>query len=317
MNNITGRIDVFIDSLRIGEAQNYRNLTLYPVYSDTFEGNGYILLDDALKTKKFIVTEIDDAGHVPELKVCNKLNTDVLILEGEELIGAKQNRIVNTSILVGKDMDIVIPVSCVEQGRWHYRSKAFYSGKATLYAELRKKNVKAVHSTLTKYSTYHSDQGEIWDDILAKKERLSVHSQTDAMNDIYKSYDKELRKYEQAFCCHRDQVGFISMIDGKVIGCDIFGSGFVLRKVYKKLMRSYILDALDAFLSVQKSEKREAQLLGQQADGFMEHIRKAKREVFKSAGEGQDIRFRSSNVNGFVLMNKSNVIHLVAFAEYN
>jgi hypothetical protein len=37
----------------------------------------------------------------------------VLILDGEELVGTKQNRIVNTTILVAAGCEIVIPVSCV------------------------------------------------------------------------------------------------------------------------------------------------------------------------------------------------------------
>ncbi|MCG2722755.1 MAG: hypothetical protein L6290_12205 [Thermodesulfovibrionales bacterium] len=281
MNKITAGIDTFVNSLRIGEAQSYRNLTVYPLYSDLSGGNGYMLLDDALKTKKFVVTEVDETGHVPELKVINNLDLDVLILEGEELVGAKQNRIVNVSILVGKGRDIVVPVSCVEHGRWNYRRKAFRSGNSSLYAELRKKNVKAVHENLKQFSTYCADQNEIWNDIKEKKERLSVHSPTDAMNDIYKSNDKELRGYERAFCYNRDQTGFISMIDGKVIGCDIFGSGLVLQKVYKKILKSYILDALDSLLSGgKKPVEQEARVVDQRSKRFLENVRKAEREVF-------------------------------------
>jgi ARG and Rhodanese-Phosphatase-superfamily-associated Protein domain len=99
-------------------------------------------------TRKFKVTEINDGGHVPELTVLNGLDADVLILDGEELVGAKQNRIVNTTLIIGRMREVVIPVSCVEQGRWHYRTKAFKSSKANLYAELRKKKAKAVSMSL-------------------------------------------------------------------------------------------------------------------------------------------------------------------------
>jgi len=122
----------FVDSIRIGEPTTFQNLTILPVFSEQGRSNGFSLLDDAIKTDKFRVTEVSDSGTVPELKVINHLDTDVLIIDGEELVGAKQNRIVNTTILVGKEREVVIPVSCVEQGRWNYRSKKFSSGKSNL-----------------------------------------------------------------------------------------------------------------------------------------------------------------------------------------
>lgn len=47
------------------------------------------------------------------------------LLDGEELVGAKQNRILNLSILVPGQTSLEIPVSCVEQSRWSrlYRSR--------------------------------------------------------------------------------------------------------------------------------------------------------------------------------------------------
>jgi hypothetical protein len=162
-----------------------------------------------------------DITRVPELKVINGLDADVLILDGEELVGAKQNRIVNTTLIIGRMREVVIPVSCVERGRWHYRTKAFTSGKTNLYADLRRKKAKAVSMSLKMHSAYRSDQGEIWEDIREKAERLSVRAETDAMHDIYESYDRDLRAYEESFKPHPGQVGFIAAIDGKIIGRDI------------------------------------------------------------------------------------------------
>ena len=48
----------------------------------------------------------------------NPLDEAVLLYDGEELVGAKQNRILNVSVLVGAGAKMPIPVSCVEQGRW-------------------------------------------------------------------------------------------------------------------------------------------------------------------------------------------------------
>src|SRR3989304_6913607 len=141
-------VNDFISSLRLGEPDSFGNLTVFPLYSEYSRVDGYTLLDEAINTKKFIVTEINEAGRVPELKVLNELDTDVLILDGEELVGAKQNRIVNTTIIIGRGKEVVIPVSCVEKGRWSYKSENFKPGKSYLYAGLRGRKAKSVYESL-------------------------------------------------------------------------------------------------------------------------------------------------------------------------
>ncbi len=63
------------------------------------------------------ITELNDSGAVPQLKVMKNAELPVLILDVEELMGAKQNRIVNTNILLSEKFETIIPVSGVEQGR--------------------------------------------------------------------------------------------------------------------------------------------------------------------------------------------------------
>ena len=76
---------------------------------------------------------MDAAGSVPELLAHNPLDASVLLYDGEELIGAKQNRILNVTVLVAAASETRIPVSCVEEGRWRARSRHF------AYPELRRR----------------------------------------------------------------------------------------------------------------------------------------------------------------------------------
>jgi hypothetical protein len=82
-------------------------------------------LDAALTGGAIRITEITEAGHVPEIRVRNDAERPVLIIDGEELVGAKQNRTVNISILVAAHADLHVPVTCVAAGRWRARSNAF------------------------------------------------------------------------------------------------------------------------------------------------------------------------------------------------
>jgi hypothetical protein len=77
----------------------------------------YLVLDDSLAGGWTVVTEVSEQGRVPELKVVNRGPKPTLIIDGEELLGAKQNRIVNLTILVAAKSELTIPVSCVEAGR--------------------------------------------------------------------------------------------------------------------------------------------------------------------------------------------------------
>ena len=118
-------LEQFKAKFNLGTPHTYRNLTLVPILRDGQGENGYLTLPDALQTGDFVVTEVDAAGSVPEVQVINRLDNAVLLLDGEELVGAKQNRVVNTTILIAAQNKLVIPVSCTEQGRWHETTDQF------------------------------------------------------------------------------------------------------------------------------------------------------------------------------------------------
>ncbi len=312
-------LDRYVGTLKLGEPTNYRNLTVFPVFSGEAVEDGYLLLDGALAVKGFTVTEISETGNVPELAVTNNLVADVLLLDGEQLIGAKQNRIVNTTIIIGTGQKVTIPVSCVEQGRWAYRTRKFSPAPAShLYADLRKMKSRAVSRNLREARSFRSDQGQIWQDISAKSARLSVDSPTGAMEDVFSTYEAELKGYQGAFRTYPDQVGFVAVIDGRVAGCDIFGVRSVFEKSFRKLMRGYILDALD------QARPRGPRARGRQVaaefesdlvQGFLAAIIASHKESFESVGHGQDIRFEGMAINGFGLTRDEQVIHLAAFAD--
>ena len=109
-------------ALSIAAPQRFSNLTVYPLIAPADLDADYLVLDEALRRKLAPVTEVSCGGSVPELAFDNQADEGVLLLDGEELVGARQNRVLNITILVGGHQHIVIPVSCVEHGRWRYNS---------------------------------------------------------------------------------------------------------------------------------------------------------------------------------------------------
>ena len=133
-------------------------MAVYPLLSDYSLGLEYILLDEALGSGVIEVTEVNDHGAVPNLKVHNKSPKMVLILDGEELVGAKQNRIVNTTILIAGNATVVIPVSCVEQGRWSYNTPRFYSEERIMPSRMRAMKSEQVQRSVRARGEYQADQ---------------------------------------------------------------------------------------------------------------------------------------------------------------
>src|SRR5437763_7568500 len=126
------------DTLQLGDPVEHRGIVIAPLFPRHDPVAEYLTLEEALPLG-FRVTEIDAAGSIPELLASNPLDTPVLLYDGEELLGAKQNRILNVTVLVPARSETKIPVSCVEEGRWSARSAHFAPSAHTAYPELRRR----------------------------------------------------------------------------------------------------------------------------------------------------------------------------------
>src|SRR6186713_1084959 len=126
------------ETIQLGEAVEHRGIVLAPLYPRRTPVAEYATLEDALPLG-LRIDEVSDAGSVPELAVTNPTDANVLLYDGEELLGAKQNRILNVTVLVGAKSTLAIPVSCVEEGRWSRRSANFASAPHAAHPELRRR----------------------------------------------------------------------------------------------------------------------------------------------------------------------------------
>ncbi len=300
----------FLETAKIARKQAYRNLTIFPLLAPDGVEPDYLTLEQALDQNLIKITELDNEGSVPELKLSNLGKKTVLIIEGEELIGAKQNRIVNSSFLIAGKTEVVIPVSCVEQGRWSYRSEAFESGKKMMHASLRRVHQEDVKYSLKRGRGYRSDQGRIWDDIADKLDRMEVPSPTAAMADAFDSYEDKLSDFLDKFHLIEWQVGAVFAIDGQVLGLEGFGCHDTFKRFFNKLVKSYALDALDS----PKKQQRES-VPPDNARRFLTSATKSKGENHPSLGLGTNVTFESRIVSGAALVEKDRVLHLSAFKK--
>src|SRR5258708_33063243 len=110
--------------IEIGRSSEFRGLILFPLMrrSAPVQPLDYLLVEDGIAQGKVRVTELHAGGSVPELRLENNADLPVLLVDGEELVGAKQNRVLNLTILAPAKHTTVIPVSCVEAGGWRVDS---------------------------------------------------------------------------------------------------------------------------------------------------------------------------------------------------
>ena len=159
---------------------------------DALFARDYLTLDEALARKMAEITEVSAGGSVPDLLFRNKGDQAVFLLDGEELVGAKQNRILNITILAPAHKDTVIPVSCVEAGRWHHTRDGFSSAPRTQFSESRAKRAAHVSADIMQTGGRRSDQSEVWEDISVKMQNLGSRSATSAVETAFVDNESRL-----------------------------------------------------------------------------------------------------------------------------
>ena len=302
-------IQKYLDSLELGKMQVFKNIAIVPLKTSLKSSVEYLTLSEALEQQLLTITELDKSGSVPELKVSNTALQYVLLLDGEELMGAKQNRVLNTTILLKPQSETIIPVSCTERGRWSYRSPVFSESGHMMKASSKYRKMLSVHNSLLAKKRYFSDQRQVWDEIDQLSKKVGVHSNTDAMRDIYESKSDELTEYEKVLESVPQEQGLLVMINGEVVGLDILSYVSAYQKLRSKLLRSYIMDAI-----LQPVEENIKVSLDK-AQSFLAAIKTCSEQPYPSVGYGDDHRFDNKEISGFTLVANDQVIHSAFFSS--
>jgi hypothetical protein len=281
-------LNELLDSITVGAPQVFEEVQVFPLFSSQSESSTFLQLDEALKAGLAEITEVSDAGNVPQLTVINKSPRDIIIYDGQQLIGAKQNRVVNITVVVAANSTLPIPVSCVEQRRWSYNSPGFASSDHYSYPSLRSTTHGDVTAKMKSGGSSHADQGKVWQNISAKAARMEVFTATDSMEDIYASHAPDPEVLNVAFNVAENQVGYMAFIKGGFAGSDLFASTEVCRGKMEKLLRGYYLDSRDDGVTFDRVEIAD----------ILREVRGAEHREFSTVGKGRERRFDAAHVQG-------------------
>ncbi len=232
----------FLDHAALLDPIRAGSLALVPIVADAASTTDDLLvLDEAMREKLVRITEFDE-GNVNSLHLQNRADRPVFLLAGEVIIGGKQDRIIGRNTIIPPKTTLEVPVYCVEHGRWDSGPKEFTSANALAHGRLRAQ------------ASYASQQ-DVWNEVATKNKARKTTSRTDTYRKVAvqqadgtnasweKQVDDAIAKLAQKD--RERMIGFAVSLDGKIATIDVFGSPKLFRKLEKKLVRSYITEAVD------------------------------------------------------------------------
>lgn len=308
-SSATGLLEV-----KPGEPTRHEHLTVFPLIADEQPSSGLKLLLDALNEDSLIIREVGD-GSVPTLIAINKGEIDILVFDGEQLIGAKQNRITNRSMFLGAGTETEIPVSCMEQGRWHFDSDTFRPSHKPRHAPSRvrrkAREVEAAYAAtphLAGTSSLRGAQSRVWNEIEDYRGRLDGESATSAMDELYDRHDQDLDAWVARFELVDGQVGLLAFLGNKPLSLDVVGSQDLYSRLHERFLGGYVMDAFAA-----AGEQATAEAPGlSAAEVFLSAVGGATRGRAPTVGKGT-YRLLSSLAIGGELEADERLVHLSAF----
>ena len=283
----------------LGEPQVAGPLAVFPVLFGPRPGLDYRAFVQAIELGA-AVKELESGAAVSRLLVENPTELPVLVYEGEEVLGAQQNRLFDSSVLVPAGKRVELDVSCVEQGRWDHRRHraAMQPSPQAADPSLRRRKRRAIEHH------GHADQGEVWTAVAARLADHDVASASAAMSDLYDRRRGDLGELAGAVRHVDGQVGALACVAGQPVALDLVSRPEVFAALLGPLAQGYALDALGAREEVARTAPAVAFLYGA--------LGAARRER-PSPGMGSAFSLYGSELVGAGLEHDGELIQLSAF----
>jgi hypothetical protein len=249
-----------------------------------------------------IVREISEGGSVPELYLENRSDLPVFLCEGEILVGAKQNRTLDVSMLLAAGESTVIPVSCVEQGRWRHVSNTFSSSDDIAHPKLRSSKLTNLRS--------HLKQSSVWEEVSEQNTSHGTHSHTGSLSDVFAAKEEALRNFAKRLTPPVEANGLAIFLGGRLVSADLFHRHDIFAAIAPKLLRGAGLQSL---VHQAPSVAAEPDL-----DGALAQVNEALTiggELHPVPGIARLTILRGKQLSGFRLSKDDRVLHLAAFCN--
>jgi len=239
------------------------------------------------------------------VKVTNKSGHKIFLMSGEIITGARQNRLVGKDVLLGPyNKEVIVPVYCVEQGRWDAGSYEFGSGKMVAAPMFRQK------------AAAKRSQQSMWDSVAEYSVALDVSSGTQNLGQTYQDAraKQKAKKYEDVLKdlprLGNDAVGVAVAIGGRIVTIDIFGNGRLFSDLWPKLLNSYAMGAVAEY-----DEEKHNNVTQDEVREILNQLYRKKYERQDAIDLGEELSTSIDGITSSALAYKGSVIHLSAFPD--
>ncbi len=250
------------DNYRLSDPVVHGNLAIYFVHGPSRGGPVPLTLQEALAQN---LVKVRETNQVNELEIENTGDEEIFIQSGDIVKGGQQDRVLSVSLVLPPHSGAVpIPSFCVESGRWSARgsedARLFSSANAALPSRKAKLQLAgAIAPGLDGGAAgMGTRQQVIWNSVKQIQDKLSANlgtpvaaprSQTSLQLTLENDrLAREQAEYVAALQRRGEQdndiVGYVFAVNGQVSSADIYPSNGLFRKMWPKLLRASITEAI-------------------------------------------------------------------------
>lgn len=298
----------WLRSLRPAAAQRVGVIDVIPLVHPSAVGSSDLLGHEALATGVLEVLE-KDGGVVQQLLARNKGQRPIVLVEGETLVGARQNRIVAHTVVVGAGTDVVVPVGCMEHGRWDRTAAPFRSGASPSEWSLRQDIKASVMRARASGRPASLDQDALWARVEQELTTADVRSSTADYHALVEQRMEEVGQRVQAVRSVEGQVGVLATSGGRLVALDLVGSPETWRGAAARALASLVPAAGDADL-----RSRTTGAVERSPQEWLDAIGKAYFRRRDAIGLGDDFEIIGNGLIGSGVWLEGHPAHLSVFA---
>ncbi len=293
----------------------FGNAAIVQVSSQPLSSFSFLPAGPAIRSGGLIISELTASGSVGQLTALNKTAGYLLLTDADVLTGAKQNRVVNRSVLLAPSSKTVIEVSCVERLRWDYRSSSFSTPGSVADPDLRSRKAGTFSRMKPELEPgFRNTQGEVWDHVSENLACEGVHSRTESYEELLQF---RMQKTDRIFpeCSPSEGCnGLAVILDGKVISADIFGNEESY-KYYFPMLRDAAFTLSRHGAKKEEIEMHEAYFRALEAIDEFSDAGRHPEEVHPGAGTLSMVE--TERLLGFSLVHGEEMIHNALFARHD